>query len=292
MRARDALKVMRHNQPRRTSAHLDAILEDRPAAPDALTRLVAAAKAPGQPSEMAGLQAATAVFTTAAATPDRDDLALGTITMPDRRAKAVAAKFVATVAAVLAVGGVAYAATTVGAPNSAHTAATSSSGATSSRSAAASGPAASSSPGSGSASASDTSSASDPSASNPASVSGSASVSDTGRPTHPSATHPSAAPNPSLVGLCRAWLARPTDAGKADQSAAFTVLVTAAGGKDNVTAYCTIMLTSLSLPGSPTGNGPPTISPTHRHGKPSPLPTPSHPGRKPTSVPPLGGGRQ
>ena len=40
----------------------------------------------------------------------------------------------------------------------------------------------------------------------------------------------SKAPTPSLKGLCNAWLARPHTHGKADNSAAFQVLISTAGG--------------------------------------------------------------
>lgn len=260
MRASGAFKVMRHNPPRHTSADLDAILDDRRAPADPLSRLVAAAKAPGQPWELAGLEAATAVFMTAAASPIDGHLAQGMIMMPDRHRRTIAAKLVAAVAGILAVGGVAYAATSVGAANSAHRApassATDSSSATASQSATTSSSATESSPvGSGSTSASGTES-----------------------PSHPVGT-----PSPSLVGLCRAWLARPADAGKADQSAAFTVLVTAAGGKDNVIGYCA---TVLGSPSASASDGSPSAAATPSHGKPGSLPTSSSAGGKPSSVPP------
>lgn len=63
-------------------------------------------------------------------------------------------------------------------------------------------------------------------------------------------------PSPSLPGLCHAFQAHSTDnPGKWLDSSAFTVLVTAAGGKDNVTAFCTTLI------------GP---AATHAHGSDSP----------------------
>jgi len=119
---------------------------------------------------------------------------------------------------------------------------------------------------------------------------------------------PDGTPSPSLTGLCRAWLARPHQHGKADSSAAFTVLVTTAGGTDSVAGYCTTLLSSApsssssesseptesddptgepSHSGKPSNPGAPTARPSASHptgapsshpsGKPTALPTPSHP---------------
>ena len=53
------------------------------------------------------------------------------------------------------------------------------------------------------------------------------------------AAKPTAAPHPSLKGLCHAYSSgNKATHGKALQSSAFTVLLTAAGGKDGVAAYC------------------------------------------------------
>lgn len=102
------------------------------------------------------------------------------------------------------------------------------------------------------------------------------------------ATHkPSATPSPSLRGLCRAYTAGvSTSAGKALDNPAFTALITAAGGKDNVATFC------ASLAGTASSHGPsahPTAGPnSHPTGKPTDLPTgapASHPTGKPTSLP-------
>jgi len=54
---------------------------------------------------------------------------------------------------------------------------------------------------------------------------------------------PSGSPSPSLVGLCHAYTAGAgAEHGKALESPAFTVLITTAGGKDKVDAYCTKVL--------------------------------------------------
>jgi hypothetical protein len=100
-------------------------------------------------------------------------------------------------------------------------------------------------------------------------------------------TDPSATPSPSLVGLCKAWLARPSDAGKADSSAAFTVLLTTAGGVDAVDGYCTDLLAASTHPAGRSTDQPslPSQASDHPTGKPSDLPT--HPTGEPSDVPPV-----
>jgi hypothetical protein len=94
-----------------------------------------------------------------------------------------------------------------------------------------------------------------------------------------SASHPAAGPSPSLRGLCQAYTAQVgSSPGKALDSPAFTALITAAGGKDSVTAFCTSLLATHP------GNAPAS----HPAGKPSSHPTPAnttHPTGKPTAVP-------
>ena len=78
---------------------------------------------------------------------------------------------------------------------------------------------------------------------------------------HPAA---SADPSPSLVGLCHAYTDGVASAdGKALDNPAFTALVTAAGGKDNVDGYCTKLLgTATTHPtGAPSDH--PTGPPGH-----------------------------
>lgn len=78
--------------------------------------------------------------------------------------------------------------------------------------------------------------------------------SDAGKPADAGAT-----PDPSVTGLCAAYTAQVGEnPGKALESPAFEALVTAAGGKDNVPAYCDTL--------------------TRSTGKPSDLPTPTEPG--------------
>ena len=89
----------------------------------------------------------------------------------------------------------------------------------------------------------------------------------------------SADPSPSLVGLCHAYTAGAgSEHGKALESPAFQALLTAAGGKDNVDAFCTGILASAK-PDQPTSH--PTGQPTsHPTGQPT-----SHPTGEPTEHP-------
>lgn len=93
------------------------------------------------------------------------------------------------------------------------------------------------------------------------------------------ASHPNSSPSPSLRGLCQAYTAKDgSSPGKALDNPAFSALITEAGGKDKVPAFC------ASLPATPHGNRPTS----HPGGKPSSLPAPAnttHPKGKPTTVP-------
>jgi hypothetical protein len=64
---------------------------------------------------------------------------------------------------------------------------------------------------------------------------------DNGKPGNgPDATH---APSPSLVGLCHAYdSGNKAEHGKALDNPAFTVLITTAGGRDKVDAFCAALL--------------------------------------------------
>ncbi|HTI26571.1 MAG TPA: PT domain-containing protein [Kutzneria sp.] len=100
----------------------------------------------------------------------------------------------------------------------------------------------------------------------------------------------SADPSPSLVGLCHAYTAGAgADHGKALENPTFSALITTAGGKDEVDAYCTTLLAASPAesahPGQPSDHpsgaptGHPTGDPTdHPTGRPSQQPTvrPSH----------------
>ena len=83
----------------------------------------------------------------------------------------------------------------------------------------------------------------------------------------PSST-PAGTPSPSLNGLCHAYQAGAMSHGNVANNPAFTALIRAAGGTDNVAAYCVTLI------------GP---APTH-HGKPTDLPT--HAAAHPTDGPP------
>jgi hypothetical protein len=95
-----------------------------------------------------------------------------------------------------------------------------------------------------------------------------------------SASHPAASPSPSLRGLCQAYTAHAgRNTGKALDSPAFTALITAAGGKDSVTGFCTRLL--ATHPGK--------ASASHPVGKPSSHPAQAntaHPTGKPSVLPP------
>lgn len=119
----------------------------------------------------------------------------------------------------------------------------------------------------------------------PGSVSGGTTPTAHPTPTHtagthhtakPSATrdgHPGADPSPSLAGLCHAYRAGAGDnPGKALDNPAFTHLITVAGGKDKVAAYCTALL--KTHPGKGRASSHPTGAPTtHRTGAPTTHPT-------------------
>jgi hypothetical protein len=77
-------------------------------------------------------------------------------------------------------------------------------------------------------------------------------------------TSPSATPSPSLHGLCVAYQAGAMD--KAAENSAFAALRSAAGGADNVDAYCVALIGPSSHP----------VKPTHP-AKPEQAATPSHP---------------
>ncbi|SCL39049.1 hypothetical protein GA0070624_6431 [Micromonospora rhizosphaerae] len=98
-------------------------------------------------------------------------------------------------------------------------------------------------------------------------------------------------PSPNLVGLCRAYRAGVADSqGKALENPAFTVLITTAGGKDKVAAYCDKLLANEK--GKPSKEAGATATPSHPAGKPATRPTPAETpgteapgGHKPTALP-------
>jgi hypothetical protein len=92
---------------------------------------------------------------------------------------------------------------------------------------------------------------------------------------------PSGSPSPNLRGLCTAFQAAVGDnPGKALDNPAFAVLITTAGGKDKVMAYCTTLLAT------PAGKAPthPGQASTHPSPPTSPPSThPSHPENTPST---------
>jgi hypothetical protein len=86
------------------------------------------------------------------------------------------------------------------------------------------------------------------------------------------------AAGPAAFGLCTAY----AHAGaKAEGSAAFANLATAAGGADKIDAYCAAIAHPGSSASRPTGT--PSATPSHAVGVPSTLP--AHPTGKPSSLP-------
>lgn len=196
---------------------LDQLLDGHSASTDVLTRLITAARTTGAPADRSGLIDALAAF----AAPS----SLSAIVAAPHRSllKAAVAKIgrakllLLSGAVVAATGGIAVAASTGSLPNplpgTAHT----------------------TQPTDGLTQAG-TNLPSGPSHSQPTTGDITITLST------PSPSESRESPSPSLAGLCRSWLARPHVNGKADSSAAFTVLVTTAGGQDSVDAYCTTLL--------------------------------------------------
>jgi hypothetical protein len=199
-------------KPRLDRTGLELLLDGRSLAADDLSAVIAAASAPARPGEIVGLGAAMAVFTEASAVPAA--AALGTPMVYRARhtgsARRLTVRGLGAVIAGTALSGLAVAAVAAVVTGDSLNHTNASSHATSNASSGAGSD--SNAPGTGSAS--DTAPASE------------------------------SAPTPNLDGLCTAWLSRPADTGKADDSAAFSVLIATAGGMDNVDAYCTGRLTS------------------------------------------------
>ncbi|HTI23451.1 MAG TPA: hypothetical protein VL652_20820 [Kutzneria sp.] len=101
----------------------------------------------------------------------------------------------------------------------------------------------------------------------------------------------SGTPSPSLTGLCNAFTAGAgSDHGKALDNPAFSALITAAGGRDQVDAYCAGLLGSKQGKGQVTPTTTTTKEKDHGgqgHGPPSthPEPGPDHPTGPPTTHP-------
>ncbi|HEX3591726.1 MAG TPA: hypothetical protein VHV74_19065 [Pseudonocardiaceae bacterium] len=215
--------MSKHHQPRINRRTAARMLRGSPVTvPDALADLLAAAAAPPRDGELVGEQKATAAFLEVAHRP--------TVLKPrspsmikSTLARLLTVKIAAVAAAVCTVGGVATAAVT------GHLA-----------------PSHSSPPG--------------------ASISShavEASVTHTATPGSRAASSAhQASPSPSLVGLCHAYLAGAgSDHGKALQNPAFTALITTAGGKTKVDAYCTALVKAkASESSSARGAGSPAAS--------------------------------
>lgn len=87
---------------------------------------------------------------------------------------------------------------------------------------------------------------------------------------------PSATPSPSLDGLCVAYQAGAMD--KAAENSAFAALKSAAGGADNVEAYCVTRIGEPTHPVKPTHPAKPTQAATPEHPV-APTAKPSHPAK-------------
>lgn len=218
--------------------------------PHPIAELLARAAGPASNGELAGHNAALAAFREARLTPvpqpRRPSMLKTTL------AKFITVKVLAVAATVTAAGGVALAAGTGTLPGPLQKTAHDVLGA----------PAATSSPKGGKPTAGPTST---PSA----------------KPSKPSAkpSANAASPSPSLVGLCRAYAAGVSDnPGAALENPAFTVLITAAGGKDKVKGYCATVLAD------PPGNKPTAGPTTTPDAKPGNRPS-EQPGNKPTTAP-------
>jgi hypothetical protein len=86
------------------------------------------------------------------------------------------------------------------------------------------------------------------------SASSSASARTDARDAHRPPATPSPSPSPSMRGLCHAYTAGAgSNPGKALDDPAFSALVSAAGGKEEVTSYCASVLTAA--PGHSAGHG-------------------------------------
>ena len=80
---------------------------------------------------------------------------------------------------------------------------------------------------------------------------------------------PGGTPSPSLLGLCRAYAAgQKTDHGKALDNPAFAYLISKAGGRANVPAYCATVL--ANAPGSRPSPHPTPHATPHATHKPAP----------------------
>jgi hypothetical protein len=199
---------------------------DHTAAGPALRGVLASASAPASPGELAGERAAMAAFTASVASPAQPSGVASAGAGRSRAGKwagALTTRFAAIVAAVVVVagGGLAAVAATTGLPGHGNAPAHPSS--------------ASVVPGPGDTNTPGGSDGTVPSG-------GAGGTADAPRPTTPAGEgDPNAIPSPSPAGLCRAYIAG-GDHGKVLDNPAFTALITYAGGRDKVDAYCDGML--------------------------------------------------
>jgi hypothetical protein len=268
-----------HTRLHTTRADLDRLLDGRPGEPDNLSGLLDAARGTVRATEVTGLDAARMAFARASLAsipkPERNASMMESLTHKIRAVKLLAVGGVA----LAATGGIALASTGGGFPapfaHSSHAAAS-----------------ASRHGGDDPSDASSSSTESSTASSSAASGTDSESDTDAAKPTS-SESHAPGVPSPSLTGLCHAWLARPHLHGKADSSAAFTVLVKTAGGTAQVNAYCTALLnrtpsssassstaSSSVTPSAEPTRGKPTSAPSHPTGK------SDHPSGKSATTPP------
>jgi hypothetical protein len=235
---------MSNHHRRLDRATAERLLSGDPAAvslgQESLANLLAAAAASGRHRELGGEQAAMAAFRVAHRVPPTQQRSRSM--MKTALAKILTAKAAAVVAATM-IGGVAVAAGTGTLPTSHKHAAPS------------------------------------------PSQSQAAETSETGPETSKAASakatsHASAAPSPSMVGLCTAYANVVNSHGKALDNPAFTALVTAAGGKDKVTSWCTTLLAQQKAQHQGPAGAPTEASTSHPTGAPT-----SHPSGAPTSHP-------
>jgi hypothetical protein len=248
-------------EPRFTRAKAERLLDDCAGEPERLRILLAAAASPAAAGELVGEYAAVAAFRVAQLPPAphrRSQMSKPTLV------RSITTKLVATAAfAAAATGGVALAAAS-GSPSLPSTqAAVDGSDA----------PSAAVSTGSDVPTGSDLPTGSDvpgdPSSSESETAPDPTDSSEVDDPTS------SDTPTPSLFGLCTAYQAGVANGhGKNMSNPAFSVLVSAAGGVDNVGTYCTDMVgparTHPSHPGSPETSDPtddPATSAPVTHGK-------------------------
>ncbi|MER7459583.1 hypothetical protein [Micromonospora sp. NPDC126480] len=214
---------------RHGGAELDRLLDAGAGVPptgaDPVARLLSAAAAPARPDELAGEEAALAAFRAARVAPVRP-------AEPPRRRRPIRAGAVAWAAgiAVTATAGVAFAAATIDRPGLPIPPRPVTPAPLTSDSA----PASPTRPGGDGTSGTPSGG---PTSSGPGSTTGAPSA---GTPTTGAPSPSSAGPSQRLAGHCKAYLAKsPAQREKALDKPAFADLVTAAGGRDRVTTYCT-----------------------------------------------------